>query len=276
MSAHRWPIRSRALLSRGRLQDEPFLRFARATVRASRVEPQGLGFLIQFGFKRKHGSWWFGAPENHPFVKVKAHPILGSVNRAKDLIFGHKMGAGSQASGDVFRWFCVESGNARYPTVVLIDGFPSQLCYRRFGFSDKPQPRYGFDYTLNEYVSTLKSLIDEMAVDKASIVVQGYFSPVVVKYAYNHQEKLKDLVLLNPPNPLRANDKGLTSCGPYKMKEDDAAKQKQRKQMLIESSEQIQSNIANGGIESNANRIRIENKVSKQINVNQTLSDIRD
>ncbi|KAJ8761191.1 hypothetical protein K2173_001247 [Erythroxylum novogranatense] len=173
------------------------------------------------------------------------------------------MGAGSQASGDVFRWFCVESGNARYPTVVLIDGFPSQAySYRkvdtklsnnfRFGFSDKPQPRYGFDYTLDEYVSALKSLIDEMTVDKVSIVVQDYFSPVVVKYAYNHQEKLKDLVLLNPPimifstftisvisstlsifsnfllgeifsqDPLRASDKGLTSCGRYKMKEDDA------------------------------------------------------
>ncbi|KAJ8899259.1 hypothetical protein K2173_017291 [Erythroxylum novogranatense] len=179
---------------------------------------KGLGFLIRFGFKRKHGSWRFGALKNHPFVKVKAHPILGYANRAKDLIFGLKIGAGSQASGDVFRWFCVESGNACYPTVVLIDGFPSQAySYRKvdtklsnnfraiafdwvgFGFSDKPQPRYGFDYTLDEYVSALKSLIDEMTVDKVSIVVQDYFSPVVVKYAYNHQEKLKDLVLPNPP-----------------------------------------------------------------------------
>ncbi|KAJ8748225.1 hypothetical protein K2173_000633 [Erythroxylum novogranatense] len=198
---------------------------------------------------------------------VKAHLILGSADRAKDPIFGLKMGAGSQALGDLFRWFCVESGNAHNPTVVLIHGFPSQAySYRKvvtklsknfraiafdwigFGFSDKPQPRYGFDYTLDEYVSALKSVIDEMTVDKVSIVVQGYFSPVVVKYAYNHQEKLKDLVLLNPPltathvnlpsalsifsnfllgeifsqDPLRASDKALTSCGPYKMKEDDA------------------------------------------------------
>ncbi|KAJ8775089.1 hypothetical protein K2173_020093 [Erythroxylum novogranatense] len=31
---------------------------------------KGLGFLIRVGFKRKHGSWRFGAPENHPFVKI--------------------------------------------------------------------------------------------------------------------------------------------------------------------------------------------------------------
>ncbi|CAJ1948724.1 unnamed protein product [Sphenostylis stenocarpa] len=117
-----------------------------------------------------------------------------------------------------------------------------------FGFSDKPQPRYGFDYTLDEYVSSLESLIDELAVTKVSLVVQGYFSPVVVKYASIHQDKLSNLILLNPPltakhaklpptlsifsnfllgeifsqDPLRASDKALTSCGPYKMKEEDA------------------------------------------------------
>uniref|UniRef100_A0A2P2KCX6 Haloalkane dehalogenase n=1 Tax=Rhizophora mucronata TaxID=61149 RepID=A0A2P2KCX6_RHIMU len=117
-----------------------------------------------------------------------------------------------------------------------------------FGFSDKPQPNYGFDYTLDEYLSSLKSFIDEITTDKVSLVVQGFFSPVVVKYASNHQEKLSNLILLNPPltakhaslpsalsifsnfllgeifsqDPLRASDKALTSSGPYKMKEDDA------------------------------------------------------
>eukprot|EP00256_Glycine_max_P060044 XP_014628753.1 uncharacterized hydrolase YNR064C-like [Glycine max] len=70
--------------------------------------------------------------------------------------------------GDRFRWFCVESGSADNPSVILIHGFPSQAySYRKvlpvlskdyhviafdwlgFGFSDKPQPRYGFDYTLD-------------------------------------------------------------------------------------------------------------------------------
>ncbi|XP_043804878.1 uncharacterized hydrolase YNR064C isoform X3 [Manihot esculenta] len=165
------------------------------------------------------------------------------------------------------RWFCVESGNPNNPTVILIHGFPSQAySYRKvlpilsknyhaiafdwlgFGFSDKPQPGYGFDYTLDEYVSSLESLVNEVSKDKVSLVVQGYFSPVVVKYARSFQEKVNDLILLNPPltadhanlpstlsifsnfllgeifsqDPLRASDKALTSSGPYQMKEDDA------------------------------------------------------
>ncbi|KAL3027947.1 hypothetical protein AAZX31_03G085500 [Glycine max] len=199
--------------------------------------------------------------------KVKAYSIPGTGEKAKDPIFGLAMGSGSQATGDRFRWFCVESGSADNPSVILIHGFPSQAySYRKvlpvlskdyhviafdwlgFGFSDKPQPRYGFDYTLDEYVSSLESLIDELAATKVSLVVQGYFSPVVAKYASIHQEKVSNLILLNPPltaqhaklpptlsifsnfllgeifsqDPLRASDKALTSCGPYKMKEEDA------------------------------------------------------
>ncbi|CAK9139443.1 unnamed protein product [Ilex paraguariensis] len=198
---------------------------------------------------------------------VKAHPVFGSGEKAKDPFFGLTMGGSSQASDDLFRWFCVESGSADNPPILLIHGYPSQAySYRKvlpiiskdyhaiafdwigFGFSDKPQPRYGFDYTLDEYVSSLESLIDELGINKVSIVAQGYFSPVVVKYANSHQEKINDLILLNPPltgkhanlpitlsifsnfllgeifsqDPLRASDKALTSCGPYEMKEDDA------------------------------------------------------
>ncbi|KAI3810876.1 hypothetical protein L1987_20499 [Smallanthus sonchifolius] len=198
---------------------------------------------------------------------MKAHPVYGTGEKAKDPIFGLAMGGSSQASTDVFRWFCVESGNVDKPSVILIHGFPSQAySYRKvlpllskdyhaiafdwlgFGYSDKPQPKYGFDYTLDEFVSALESVIDELGVNKVSLVVQGYFAPIVVKYASNHQEKLNDLILLNPPltakhanlpstlsifsnfllgeifsqDPLRASDKALTSCGPYKMKEDDA------------------------------------------------------
>lgn len=116
------------------------------------------------------------------------------------------------------RWFCVESGNADNHTVLLIHGFPSQAySYRKvlpvlsknyhaiafdwlgFGFSEKPQPGYGFDYNLDEYVASLESFVNEIANDKVSLVVQGYFSPVVVKYASKHKDKLKDLILLNPP-----------------------------------------------------------------------------
>ncbi|XP_039121101.1 uncharacterized hydrolase YNR064C isoform X2 [Dioscorea cayenensis subsp. rotundata] len=190
---------------------------------------------------------------------IKAHPVRGSRGNAKDPIFGLKMGAESQSSDDVFRWFCVEAGNSSNPRIILIHGFPSQAySFRKvlpvlsedyhavafdwlgFGFSDKPQPKYGFDYTLDEYVSALESLVEKLAVDKFSLVVQGYFAPIVMKYASHHQEKLRNLILVNPPtctqschqpylylatfcwDPLRASDKTLTSSGPYMMKEEDA------------------------------------------------------
>ncbi|XP_030514515.2 cis-3-alkyl-4-alkyloxetan-2-one decarboxylase [Rhodamnia argentea] len=223
------------------------------------------------GFSFTGGKYSDGPSQSDEWFKqgkmVKAFPVVGSGEKAKDPIFGLTMGSGSQSPADIFRWFCVESGIADNPLVLLVHGFPSQAySYRKilpilskdyhaiafdwigFGFSDKPQPGYGFNYTLNEYVSSLESLINSLGVDKVSLVVQGYFSPVVVKYARKHQEKLNHLILLNPPltskhanlpsslsifsnfllgeifsqDPLRASDKALTSCGPYKMKEDDA------------------------------------------------------
>ncbi|XP_042421039.1 cis-3-alkyl-4-alkyloxetan-2-one decarboxylase-like isoform X1 [Zingiber officinale] len=198
---------------------------------------------------------------------VKAHPVYGGKGKAKDPIFGLTLGAGSQSSADVFRWFCVEAGSSLNSPIILVHGFPSQAySYRKvitmlsenyraiafdwlgFGFSDKPQPRYGFDYTLDEYVLAFESLVNVLVPGKVSLVVQGYFCPVVLKYASCHQEKLSELILVNPPlmekhaklpsslalfsnfllgeifsqDPLRASDKALTSCGPYMMKEEDA------------------------------------------------------
>ncbi|XP_078166854.1 alpha/beta-Hydrolases superfamily protein isoform X6 [Carex rostrata] len=165
------------------------------------------------------------------------------------------------------RWFCVESGSSSNPSVVLAHGFPSQAySYRKvlpvlsqsyhatafdwlgFGFSDKPQPKYGFDYTLDEYTAAFESLIEAIAPDKFSLVIQGYFAPIAIKYASKHQDKLQHLILVNPPitdkhailpstlalfsnfllgeifsqDPLRASDKALMSSGPYAMKEEVA------------------------------------------------------
>ncbi|XP_048337191.2 uncharacterized protein LOC107413753 isoform X2 [Ziziphus jujuba] len=218
------------------------------------------------GFSFTGGKYSDGPNPSDEWFKqgkmVKAHSVGGSGGKAKDPIFGLTMGVGSQAPPDLFRWFCVERGSADNPSVILVHGFPSQAySYRKvlpmlsadyhtiaFDWLDKPQPGYGFDYTLNEYVSSLESFINEVALDKVSLVVQGYFAPVVVKYVSNHQEKHNDLILVNPPltakhsslpstlsifsnfllgeifsqDPIRASDKALTSCGPYKMKEDDA------------------------------------------------------
>jgi len=52
-----------------------------------------------------------------------------------------------------------------------------------FGFSDKPQPKYGFDYTLDEYTASLGSLVNAVAPDKLSIVVQVLLIVTVFMYA---------------------------------------------------------------------------------------------
>ncbi|KAF6170043.1 hypothetical protein GIB67_042848 [Kingdonia uniflora] len=174
------------------------------------------------GFSFSGGKYSDGPSQSDEWFRkgriIKAHPVHGTGEKAKDPIFGLTMGNSSQSALDVFRWFCVESGSAAKPSVILIHGFPSQAySYRKllpvlskdyhaitfdwlgFGFSDKPQPGYDFDYTFDEYVSSLESVIDELAPDKVSLVVQGYFAPVVAKYAKDHQEKINDLILLNPP-----------------------------------------------------------------------------
>ncbi|XP_020590162.1 uncharacterized protein LOC110031340 isoform X2 [Phalaenopsis equestris] len=152
---------------------------------------------------------------------VNAHPANSSKGKAKDPIFGLTMGGGSQTTDDVFRWFCVEAGDCSNPSIILIHGFPSQVL--------------GFQINLNQ--------------DMALIILwMGYFSPVVVKYASYYQEKIRNLILINPPlteehaklppslsifstfllgeifsqDPLRASDKVLTSSGPYMMLEEDA------------------------------------------------------
>ncbi|XP_073219493.1 uncharacterized protein [Cicer arietinum] len=196
------------------------------------------------GFSFSGGKYSDGPNPSDEWFKqgkmVKAYSIPRTGEKAKDPIFGLTMGTSSQSTGDRFRWFCVESGSVDNPTVILIHGFPSQAySYRKvlpvlskdyraitfdwlgFGFSDKPQPRYGFDYTLDEYVLSLESLIDELAVTKVSLVVQltaqhanlpptlSIFSNFLLGEIFSQ-------------DPLRASDKALTSCGPYKMKEEDA------------------------------------------------------
>jgi len=49
------------------------------------------------------GGFWFLGLKELWFFKVKAHSIMGAGEKAKDPIFGLTMGAGSQATGDLFR-----------------------------------------------------------------------------------------------------------------------------------------------------------------------------
>eukprot|EP01018_Ginkgo_biloba_P035336 Gb_23201 [translate_table: standard] len=78
--------------------------------------------------------------------------------------------------------------------IVLMENFGFS-----FGFSDKPQPKYGFDYTMEDYKESLECLLHVLALKNITLVAQGYFAPVVVNYAISHQESLNNLILINPP-----------------------------------------------------------------------------
>eukprot|EP00252_Welwitschia_mirabilis_P008990 TRINITY_DN2125_c0_g1_i6.p1 TRINITY_DN2125_c0_g1~~TRINITY_DN2125_c0_g1_i6.p1 ORF type:complete len:247 (-),score=44.73 TRINITY_DN2125_c0_g1_i6:181-921(-) len=149
---------------------------------------------------------------------VKTSSIHGNIENAKDPIFGLKFGQSSQMEEDSFRWFYVEAGNSKNHPVILTHGLPSQAySFRKvlqalekdyyavafdwlgFGFSDKPQPNFGFEYTHKDYRDSFGLLMDILGVQDASIVSQGYFAPVIVSHAKEHQSKIKNLILINPP-----------------------------------------------------------------------------
>ncbi|CAM6113507.1 unnamed protein product [Calypogeia fissa] len=198
---------------------------------------------------------------------AKAFPVEGGLEKAKDPVFGLPMGEASQTSNDFFRWFYVEEGDRNKPSVLLLHGFPSQAySYRKvmqslssdyhvvafdwlgFGFSDKPQVKYGFNYTADEYAAGLALLVDTLDLKSFTLVVQGYFAPAVVQFAKANLTKVDHLILINPPvteqhaklpsalsafstfllgeiyaqDPLKASDKPLTECGPYILDEEDA------------------------------------------------------
>ncbi|XP_039121103.1 uncharacterized protein LOC120257877 isoform X4 [Dioscorea cayenensis subsp. rotundata] len=127
---------------------------------------------------------------------IKAHPVRGSRGNAKDPIFGLKMGAESQSSDDVFRWFCVEAGNSSNPRIILIHGFPSQAYSFR-----KVLPVLSEDYHAVAF-----DWLDMHAKLPSTLSI---FSNFLLGEIFSQ-------------DPLRASDKTLTSSGPYMMKEEDA------------------------------------------------------
>eukprot|EP00250_Pteridium_aquilinum_P003696 c14002_g1_i2 orf=72-743(+) len=122
---------------------------------------------------------------------VNACAVEEMSKKAQDPIFGLAMGEASQISDDYLRWFCVEEGDDQRPSVLLVHGFPSQsYSYRKvipilstdfhvvafdwlgFGFSDKPQVNFGFNYTMEEYINALECLVQSLGLQRMSIVAQ--------------------------------------------------------------------------------------------------------
>jgi pimeloyl-ACP methyl ester carboxylesterase len=104
------------------------------------------------------------------------------------------------------------------PPVVLLHGLPSQSYGWRnvlpalaeygfravapdwigFGFSAQPDRR-DFAYTPDAYIEALNSFLNELEIDRCSLVVQGFVGSVGLQYALRHADRIEKLAILNAP-----------------------------------------------------------------------------
>ncbi|PRQ50585.1 putative haloalkane dehalogenase [Rosa chinensis] len=120
-------------------------------------------------------------------------------------------------------WFVRETGSAESQrgTIVFLHGAPTQsYSYRNvmsqmsdlgfhcfapdwlgFGFSDKPQPGYGFDYTEKEFHDEFDRLLDVLGVTSPFyLVVQGFLvGSYGLTWAVKNPSRLEKLAILNSP-----------------------------------------------------------------------------
>lgn len=67
-----------------------------------------------------------------------------------------------------------------------------------FGASSKPDKR-DFAYTPDALVAALAELIDDLSLDRFSLVVQGFMGTVGIQYAIRYPDRVNKLVILNAP-----------------------------------------------------------------------------
>jgi pimeloyl-ACP methyl ester carboxylesterase len=128
------------------------------------------------------------------------------------------------AKVDGLNLFYREAGPADAPTVVLLHGFPSSShMYRNlipalaeryhvlapdypgFGYSDAPSPDH-FEYTFDHLAEVVEHFLEQKGVEKYSIYIQDYGSPVGFRLATRHPERIQTITSQNG----NAYDEGLS------------------------------------------------------------------
>ncbi|XP_068647926.1 uncharacterized protein [Aristolochia californica] len=130
---------------------------------------------------------------------------------------------GSYVRSGKLRWFVRETGSSdsRRGTIVFIHGAPTQSYSYRvvmaqmadsgfhciapdwigFGFSDKPQPGYGFSYTEKEFHEELSKLLEVLNITSPFfLVAQGFLvGSYGLTWALKNPDMVAKLVILNSP-----------------------------------------------------------------------------
>ncbi|XP_077221872.1 alpha/beta-Hydrolases superfamily protein isoform X1 [Tasmannia lanceolata] len=140
---------------------------------------------------------------------------------------------GSYVKSGGFRWFVRETGSSesRRGTVVFIHGAPTQSYSYRvvmaqmadagfhcfapdwigFGFSEKPQPGYGFNYTEEEFHEEFDKILEVLSIKSPLLlVVQGFLvGSYGLTWALKNPSRISKLAILNSPLTAKSSIPGL-------------------------------------------------------------------
>ncbi len=111
--------------------------------------------------------------------------------------------------------FYREAGSPSRPTIVLLHGFPSSSHMFRdlipllsphyhiiaadmpgFGYSDQPAPAE-FSYTFDHMADVMDAFLDSVGVQKYSIYIQDYGSPVGFRLFLKHPDRIQAIITQN-------------------------------------------------------------------------------
>ncbi|MBE9205641.1 alpha/beta fold hydrolase [Nostoc sp. LEGE 06077] len=122
---------------------------------------------------------------------------------------------------DSLEWFYREAepiGQSDLLPVILLHGIVSQSYSWRnilpalasqgtraiapdwigYGFSAMPEKR-DFAYTPDAFITALERFIQELKIERFSLVVQGFLGSVGLQYALRHPEQIANIAILNAP-----------------------------------------------------------------------------
>ncbi|CAN6449836.1 unnamed protein product [Victoria cruziana] len=163
-------------------------------------------------------------PSSRGAIQLPASPAEdGNVGQMLYRIEDKGKEYGSHVKAGKLRWFVRETGSSERSrgTIVFVHGAPTQSYSYRvvmaqmadagfhcfapdwigFGFSDKPQPGYGFSYTEDAYHEEFDKILEALNVTSPfTLVVQGFLvGSFGLTWAIKNSSRLSDLVILNSP-----------------------------------------------------------------------------
>lgn len=163
-------------------------------------------------------------PSSRSAIQLPASPAEdGNVGQMLYRIEDKGKDFGSYIKSGGFRWFVRETGSRESSrgTIIFLHGAPTQSYSYRvvmsqmtdagfhcfapdwigFGFTDKPQPGYGFDYTEKEFHEEFDKLLVALDVKYPFfLVVQGFLvGSYGLTWALKNPSKITKLAIFNSP-----------------------------------------------------------------------------